>query len=149
MLLAASLADPSRPDNRRTGDIHAVDSSGWARHNRMPAAATGEGLAEVMAEAMEMLRRAVVEIEAGERVPQTVFHPQPRRAGARVYNEGDTFVVVAPEAERIVARVDMTDPEVLRQFRRQLQRLGVSRALEKAGVKPGDRVRCGSFIWEW
>ena len=44
VLLAASLADPSRPDNRRPVDIHAVDSSGWARHNRMAAAATGEGL---------------------------------------------------------------------------------------------------------
>jgi hypothetical protein len=27
--------------------------------------------------------------------------------------------------------------------------LGVSRALEKAGVKPGDRVRCGSLEWDW
>ena len=30
-----------------------------------------------------------------------------------------------------------------------LQRLGVSKALEKAGVKPGDRVRCGNLEWEW
>ena len=57
--------------------------------------------------------------------------------------------MVAPELERITARVDMTNPEVLRQFQNRLARLGGSKALEKAGVKPGDKVRCGNFEWEW
>ena len=66
-----------------------------------------------------------------------------------MYKEGDAFVVAAPELERIVARVDMTSPEVRRQFNGQLARLGVNKALERAGVKPGDKVRCGNFEWEW
>ncbi|MCK5433837.1 MAG: Obg family GTPase CgtA, partial [Dehalococcoidales bacterium] len=66
-----------------------------------------------------------------------------------VHKEGDTFVVVAPELERIVARTDMTSPGVHRQLKRQLARLEVVRALEKAGIKPGDRVRCGNLEWEW
>ncbi len=112
-------------------------------------AAGGEGVSELMAEAMKMLSQVATEAKAGEKIPKTVFHPQPRGVGTSVHREGDTFIVVAPELERIVARVDMTSPEVRWRLQRQFTRLGVSKALEKAGVKPGDKVRCGNFEWEW
>ncbi len=112
-------------------------------------AAGGEGVSELMAEAMKMLSQVATEAKAGEKIPKTVFRPQPRGVGTSVHREGDTFIVVAPELERIVARVDMTSPEVRWRLQRQLTRLGVSKALEKAGVKPGDKVRCGNFEWEW
>jgi Obg family GTPase CgtA-like protein len=78
-----------------------------------------------------------------------VFHPQPRGVAPRVHKEGDTFVVAAPELERIIAGTDVVSPQVRRELGRHLVRLGVSRALARAGVKPGDRVRCGNFEWEW
>lgn len=112
-------------------------------------AATGKGVAELMAEAMEMVSRVTGEKGAGGKVVRKVFHPQPVVAGPRVHKEGDTFVVVAPELERIVARTDVSSPEVRGQIIRQFNRLGVSKALEKAGVKPGDKVRCGDLEWEW
>jgi GTP-binding protein len=119
----------------------------FARAGTMPffiSAATGEGVSALMAEAMKVLAEVTVKVKAGERLPRKVFRPQPRTTGARVHKEGDTFVVVAPELERMVAK-----PGVPHQLKRQLSRLGVSRALEKAGVKPGDRVRCGNLEWEW
>jgi len=112
-------------------------------------AATGENVPELMAETMKMLAQVSAEKEAGERIPRKVFRPQPRRISISVHKEGNTFVVVAPGVERIVARADVTGSEVQWQLNRQLQRLGVSKALEKAGVKPGDRVRCGNLEWEW
>ena len=112
-------------------------------------AATREGVSELMAEAMEMVSQVAVGREAGERVVRKVFHPQPRVAGPSVHKEGDTFVVDSPELERIVAKTDVSNPEVRGQIRRQFARLGVNRALEKAGVKPGDKVRCGNLEWEW
>ena len=112
-------------------------------------AATGEGVSELMAEVMETVSQVTVERGAGEKIARKVFHPQPRVAGPSVHKEGDTFVVVAPELERIVARTEVSSPEVRWQIRRQFTRLGVSRALEKAGVKPGDKVRCGNLEWEW
>ena len=112
-------------------------------------AATGEGIPEIMAEIIKMLEQVSAEKEAGERIPSKVFHPQPRRIDISVHKEGNTFVVVAPGVERIVARTDVASSEVQRQLNRQLQRLGVSKALEKAGAKPGDRVRCGNLEWEW
>jgi Obg family GTPase CgtA-like protein len=87
--------------------------------------------------------------KAGIKIPKKVFHPQPRVTAPRVHKEGDTFVVTAPELERIDARTGVTSPRLPREFRRQLVRLGITRALERAGVKPGNRVRCGNFEWEW
>ncbi len=112
-------------------------------------AATGEGVSELMTEVMETVSQVAVERGVGEKIARKVFHPQPRVAGPSVHKEGDTFVVVAPELERIVARTEVSSPEVRWQIRRQFTRLGVSRALEKAGVKPGDKVRCGNLEWEW
>jgi len=112
-------------------------------------AATGDGVSEVMAETMKLLQSVTVEEGTGKKIPRKVFHPQPKGVGASVHKEGDTFVVVAPELERIVARTDITSPGVRWQLKKQLQRLGVSKALERAGVKPGDRVRCGNLEWEW
>jgi len=112
-------------------------------------AATGKGVFELMAEVMEMVTQVTVERGVGGKIVRKVFHPQPRVAGPSVHKEGDTFVVVAPELERIVARTDVSSPEVRWQIRRQFTRLGVSKALEKAGIKPGDKVRCGNLEWEW
>ncbi len=112
-------------------------------------AATGEGVNELMAETVKMLNQVAAERKAGEKIPGAVFRPQPKSSGARVYKDGDAFTIEAPALERIVARVDMTSPEVRWQLRSQLGRLGVSKALEKAGVKPGDKVRCGNAEWEW
>jgi len=114
------------------------------------AAATGDGVTELMAETIKMLDEVTrLGRKDDEKIPKKIFRPQPRGAGASVHREGDTFVIMAPELERIVAGADMTSPGVHRQLKRQLARLEVSRALEKAGIKPGDRVRCGNLEWEW
>ena len=113
-------------------------------------AATGEGISKLITEVMNRLQVIVhLGIEAGEKVPKKVFHPHPKSIVISVHKEGDTFVVAAPELERIVARVNVADPEVRWQIKQQFTRLGGSRALEKAGVKPGDRIRCGGLEWEW
>ncbi len=111
-------------------------------------AATGEGIPELMTETINMLSQLPA-AEVAKELPQKVFRPQPRRASPGVLKEGDTFVLVAPELERIVARVDMTHPEVRQEFQWLLTRRGISKALEKAGIQPGDKVRCGNFEWEW
>ena len=112
-------------------------------------AATGEGVAELMAETMKLLGQVAIKTELGEKSPKKIFRPQPKGTGPKVHKEGDTFVVVAPALERIVARTGVATPEVRWQFQRHLIRVGLSKALEKAGIKPGDKVRCGTFEWEW
>ena len=112
-------------------------------------AATGEGVAELTAEIMRMLKQVVAREETREKVPRKVFHPKPKIGRPSVYKEGSAFVVVVPGLERIVAGVEMADAEVRRQLKQRLTRLGVSKTLEKAGIKPGDKVRCGDLEVEW
>ena len=82
-------------------------------------------------------------------VPKRVFHPQPKDAAPRVYREGNVYVVVSPELERIVAGTGVDSLEARGQLKKQFARLGVSKALEKAGTRAGDKVRCGDIEWEW
>jgi GTP-binding protein len=112
-------------------------------------AAAGEGVAELMAETLKLLGQATAAAAASEKGQKKVFRPQPKAAGPSVHKEGDTFVVAAPELERILVRTHATSPEVRGQLLRQLARLGIDRALRKKGVQPGDKIRCGNLEWEW
>ena len=112
-------------------------------------AATGQGINELMAAVAEKLRQVEKSQPALEERPRKVFRPQPRDRGTRVSKEGETFVIQAPELERIVAMRGVTESELSAQLRRLLSRAGIARELEKAGIKAGDRVRCGTVEWEW
>ena len=136
------------PDVRaRLDEIRDIFASAGTR-TLFVSAATGEGTPELIAETMKMLESST-ETGAGGKILRKVFHPQPRDVAPRVHKEGDIFVVTAPELERIVVRKDVADSGVRRELRRKFARLGVSKALERAGVKPGDRVRCGNLEWTW
>jgi len=112
-------------------------------------AATGQGINELMAAVAEKLRQVEKSQPVLEEGPRKVFRPRPRDRGTRVSKEGETFVIRAPELERIVAMRGVTESELSAQLRRLLSRAGIARELEKAGIKAGDRVRCGTVEWEW
>ena len=66
-----------------------------------------------------------------------------------VLRDGDVFDVQARRAVRIAALLNEDDWNARLQFLGYLQRAGVVRALEEAGVVPGDTVRFGDVEWEW
>ena len=78
-----------------------------------------------------------------------VLRPKPRRAETLVRKRGDVFDVQARRAVRIAALLNEEDWNARVQFLGYLQRAGVVRALEEAGVGPGDTVRFGEVEWEW
>ncbi|UCG10373.1 MAG: GTPase ObgE [Dehalococcoidia bacterium] len=113
-------------------------------------AATGEGVAELMTDTGQMLVQIIPPRRGeGEKPPLKVFRPQPRDKGISVRKEGDVFVVVAPELERIIAAAATESPDVRQQISRQIARREVRQALEKAGIKTGDKARLGNLEWEW
>ena len=59
------------------------------------------------------------------------------------------YVVVGRAAERTVALSDLNAPGAWDFARRRLQRLGVDRALARAGIKSGDTARIGDFEFEY
>jgi GTP-binding protein len=78
-----------------------------------------------------------------------VLRPKPRRETVLVRKRGDVFDVRARRAVRIAALLNEDDWNARMQFLGYLQRAGVVRALEEAGVGPGDTVRFGEVEWEW
>jgi len=109
-------------------------------------AATGKGVPQLMAKVLEMLDSLVSE-EPQE--ASALFQPMPRKHTVTVSKEGDTFVVSSPEAEKLIARMDLNSSEARSYLRRQFARMGVARALNRAGAKPGDTVRFGEVGMEW
>lgn len=61
----------------------------------------------------------------------------------------EAFLVTFKRAERLAAMVDMDHPEARVQFQRELERMGVMNALEKAGAESGDLIRVGAVEMEW
>lgn len=111
-------------------------------------AVTGRGVPELMAEALKTLKAQAAAL-AVVKPPVKVFRPQPREARFSVKRIGEEFVVSAPDLERIFAGAGVTPDDLRWQLNHQLKRMGVSKALVKAGVKTGDRIRCGEMTWEW
>ena len=109
-------------------------------------AATSKGVPQLMAKVLEMLDSLVS--EEPQEAP-ALFQPKPRKHTVTVSKEGDTFVVSSPEAEKLIARMDLTSSEARSYLRRQFTRMGVARALNRAGAKPGDTVRFGEVGMEW
>ena len=110
-------------------------------------AATGQGVSELMAEALKVLK-AQTAVESAK-PPVKVFRPRPRGARFTVNRIGEEFVITAPDLERIFAGAGATPADLRWQLNYQLNRLGVNKELEKAGVKTGDKIRCGELTWEW
>jgi GTP-binding protein len=66
-----------------------------------------------------------------------------------VTRSGQGFVVEGRQAVRAVAVSDLNDPDALALVQRRLRRLGVDRALARAGARAGDSVQIGELEFEW
>jgi GTP-binding protein len=113
-------------------------------------AATGQGVAALMKETLKVLKEETAAVKlAADRLPVKVFKPQPSGPRVKVSRVGDEFVVAAPGLERIKGGAGVSPNELSWQLNYQFKRLGIDRALDKAGAKAGDKVRCGDLTWEW
>ena len=67
----------------------------------------------------------------------------------KVVRQNNLFLVNSSKAERIVRKAKTEDKIILAQVMNELKRLGVVRALERAGIGSGTTVRIGSWEMEW
>lgn len=101
-----------------------------------------------MRKAAEMLSAVAASMPKTEEPAFKVFRPQPKDQ-IIVSKQDSTFVVSSVRAKRLVAMTDLGNPEALPLLKRQLTRIGVTKALQKAGVKSGDLVRFGTVELRW
>jgi len=118
-------------------------------HAHYISAATGDGVPALVADVAERLPG--LQVAAEERPgPVKVFRPLPRQPRYSLVREEDgSFTVNAPELERLYVAPGSGAGELRRQITFQLQRMGAVKDLERAGVRPGDTVRCGEVSWTW
>ncbi len=109
-------------------------------------ALTGLGLNELMARCAEIVARQRAEAPAPKSSP--VIH-RPIAEGVLVEREGDIWIVTGREALRAVAVSDLTDSDALAHVQRRLKRIGVDRALSRAGVKEGEEVHIGPMQFNY
>ena len=109
-------------------------------------AVTGDGIAELLGE----MRRLVEEARRAERTDEGFVVHRPVGEGIRVDRDDDgSFVVVGRQAERAVNLSDLTNLDALDYAQARLKRLGVPKALARAGAQPGDTVRIGRMTFDY
>jgi GTP-binding protein len=106
-----------------------------------------EGTRELLYRAAHMLAELPEEVPARE-LP--VFRLGEDDAAFTIEREDDTWWVRGVRVERLAEMTVWNLEEAVRRFQRALAALGVTAALEEAGVQPGDTVCIGEreFVWE-
>jgi GTP-binding protein len=109
-------------------------------------AVTGEGIRPLLGRLMSLVEEA----RANEPVADSFVLHAPVPEGVRVERDpSGAFRVVGRPAERAVALSDLTTADAQDYMRHRLQRLGVDRALARAGAREGDTVRIGDLEFEY
>jgi GTP-binding protein len=135
-LVVGSRADMVGPDAR----------TALAEGLPVISAVTGEGVQWLLGRLAVMVEEA----RSARPAPRGMVVHRPVPAGVVVERAPDgALVVKGRQAERAVALSDLTDPTALAYAQGRLRRLGVDRALARAGARPGDRVRIGRLEFDW
>ena len=115
-------------------------------------AAAGDGteaLVKRVWQALGELRRE--EAEAAAAKPRGPIQITPRRDSRRysVEPEGAAYRVRGAQVETFIEMMDTEDEATMDEVYRWLERRGVTGALRRAGLVPGDQVRIGEAEWAW
>jgi GTP-binding protein len=109
-------------------------------------AVTGEGLDEFLGALATMVE------EARESLPieKPIVVHRPHEQGFSVRRDDDGgWRVTGRAAERVVAMADLTNAEAVAYVQDRFRRMGVERALARAGAQEGDTVRIGPVELEY
>ena len=111
-------------------------------------AATGAGVATLVERLATLVHEARTESAAAASSEVVVHRPTPEGVDVRRSGAG-AWVVVGRAAERAVAFSDLNDGGAQAEAVRRLRRLGVDRALARAGAREGDEVTVGAMTFTW
>jgi GTP-binding protein len=145
LLQRPRLVVGSKQDLATDGSAEAVDES---MCDLVLSAVTGTGVRPLI----EKLAALVHEARAAATVEATgaivIHRPVPEGVDVQRVAPG-VWRVVGRVAERAVAFSDLNDVGALDEAVKRLRRLGVDRALSRAGVRDGDEVTVGSMTFTW
>lgn len=128
-------------------DILAADDWGFAEQVEFE-------ISSVARQGLDPLKWRLAELVRGSRNEDVdddgfVIH-RPEAAGFDIVREDDaSYRVIGRAAERAVALSDLSDIGALMHARKELEKLGVNKALRSRGLRDGDVVVIGSFSFEY
>jgi GTP-binding protein len=108
-------------------------------------------LMQYTARRLQEIQLEEAERRAAQAIPEMegpVLRPQPEDAFSITKGEG-VYIVRGKRVERAVNMTNLESEEGMARLQVTLARMGVTRALEEAGVKVGDRVRFGKVELIW
>jgi GTP-binding protein len=128
------------------------DAEGAAVCDLVLSAATGASVDELVGRLAALVQEARAATAAGlaEGGAGDVVVHRPVPEGVDVQRAGaGAWLVVGRAAERAVALSDLTDAGAQAEAVRRLRRLGVDRALARAGARDGDEITVGAMTFTW
>jgi len=151
----ADMVDPSqlppttRPESfdRVADDADEATPEETFRPDLVISSVTGQGIPALvgrLATLVDQARTAEPESDGTIRI----HRPLPEGFSVERVGEGE-FAVVGRVAERAVALNDVTTDEAADYVQGRLRRIGVDRALAKAGARDGDVVHIGDLTFVW
>ena len=127
----------------------AVDVSRELRSKRLEAyaisAATGEGAEQLVEGLLDRVRKIRAERPVQDDI---VLRPRPVETFT-VKKAGAVFAVIGERPKQVLQKLGIDSDEARIEVDRRLRRMGVIKALERAGVRSGDLVRFGEVELEW
>ena len=110
-------------------------------------AVTGEGITPLLEDVWARLQEVRAARAARPREAPTIAVPPLEEVS--VERAAGGFRVRSRRAERAVAMTDLDQPDGMPRLQELLRRFGVTRALEQAGIQPGDAVYIGDVVLTW
>ncbi len=136
-----------RPRVRVGSRADLADESTLEHFDGLPiSAVTGTGIPQLLG----ALRSAVEAVRALDPEPEGFVTLRPVPEGVRIArNDDGSFEVLGREAARAVRLNDLTNPEAMDEARARLNRLGVDKALARAGARNGDTVHIATLSFDF
>ena len=114
-------------------------------------AATGQGIEDLARELMRHVPELPAAAPTADEEPvaeHKVYRPADESGYSVERGPDGVLRVIGPAIERLLARHDIENEEALRYVEHRLHKMGVIRALEQAGFKPGDDVELAGTVFE-
>lgn len=111
-------------------------------------AATGQGVQDLLRAAVKQLAETPpAPAPSAEEMP--VIRPVEDENAFEISREGHAFRLRGKKVERVVAMTNFEQDEAIQRLHRIFQAMGITVALQRAGVHEGDKVRIGEVELEW
>ena len=113
-------------------------------------AATGEGVDALIKHVAEILKTLPKESLIDEGTAKRKVYKLPEdEKGFTIIKEDDMYVISGPVAEKLMRKINVEDYESRMYFQRELDRLGIEKALIEAGVQDGDTVKFVDYLFDF